>query len=67
MPGRALFGYVDTRFGAFNPLVFTSLSCGALVLALKISVCGDHAHVMAFSVLFEFWSAAAIVISSPPV
>jgi hypothetical protein len=67
MPRRALPGYIATRFGAFNTMIFTSLSCGALVLALWLTVCGEHARVMAFSVLFGFWSVATISISLSPV
>ncbi|RFN45723.1 riboflavin transporter mch5 [Fusarium flagelliforme] len=63
IPGRVLPGYIADRFGAFNTMIFTSLSCGAFVLALWLTAGDSHPRVMAFSVLFGFWSGAAISLS----
>ncbi|KAF4951551.1 hypothetical protein FSARC_12882 [Fusarium sarcochroum] len=63
IPGRVLPGYIADRFGAFNTMILTSFSCGTFVLALWLVAGGDHARVMAFSVLFGFWSGAAISLS----
>lgn len=56
-------GYIADRFGAFNTMVMTSFACGVLILGLWLTAGGDHAKVISFSVLFGFWSGAAISLS----
>ncbi|KAJ3526854.1 hypothetical protein NM208_g10987 [Fusarium decemcellulare] len=63
IPGRVLPGYIADRFGAFNTMCVTALTCGAFILGLWLIADGDHARVTAFSVLFGFWSGAAISLS----
>lgn len=60
IPGRALPGYVADRFGAFNTMSATSLFCSILIFALWLTVGSNEVAITAFSVLFGFWSGAAI-------
>ncbi|KAH6877104.1 major facilitator superfamily domain-containing protein [Thelonectria olida] len=60
VPGRALPGYVADRFGAFNTTCVTALTCAVVILALWQTAGGNEAMTTSFTVLFGFWSGAAI-------
>jgi predicted MFS family arabinose efflux permease len=60
VPGRALPGYVADRFGSFNTMCITSLVCTASIWALWLTAGEDEVRITAFTVLFGFWSGAAI-------
>lgn len=60
IPGRALPGYVADRFGVFNTMLGTSLTCAALILALWLTAARNEAAITAFAVVFGFWSGTAI-------
>ncbi|KAF1996852.1 oxalate/formate antiporter [Amniculicola lignicola CBS 123094] len=59
IPGRALPGYVADRFGNFNVMTVTSLTCSVFIFALWLSA-STPASITAFAVIFGFWSGAAI-------
>ncbi|KAH7011232.1 major facilitator superfamily domain-containing protein [Ilyonectria destructans] len=63
IPGRILPGYIADRFGAFNTMCVTTLTCAAFILGLWLIADGGQAKTMSFSVLFGFWSGAAISLS----
>lgn len=60
IPGRALPGYVADRFGAFNVMSVTSFTCAGFIFALWLTAGSNEAAITAFSVIFGFWSGAAI-------
>ncbi|KAL6914987.1 hypothetical protein FSHL1_012660 [Fusarium sambucinum] len=60
VPGRALPGYVADRFGTFNTMCVTSFFCAALILTLWLTAAGEEARTTSFTLLFGFWSGAAI-------
>ncbi|TXC07953.1 hypothetical protein FocTR4_00002374 [Fusarium oxysporum f. sp. cubense] len=60
VPGRALPGYVADRFGTFNTMCITSFVCAALILTLWLKAAGEEARTTSFTVLYGFWSGAAI-------
>lgn len=60
IPGRALPGYVADRFGIFNTMCVTAVTCATLILALWYTAGGDQAMTISFTMLFGFWSGAAI-------
>lgn len=60
VPGRILPGYVADRFGTFNTMCITATACTVLIFALWVPSGGNTAAVSAFSVLYGFWSGAAI-------
>ncbi|KAM5515567.1 oxalate formate antiporter [Fusarium oxysporum f. sp. phaseoli] len=60
VPGRALPGYVADRFGTFNTMCITSLVCAALILTLWLKAAGEEARTTSFTLLYGFWSGAAI-------
>ncbi|KAF2010721.1 MFS general substrate transporter [Aaosphaeria arxii CBS 175.79] len=60
MPGRVLPGYVADRFGTFNTMCVTAFVCATLLLTLWLTAGGDERRVTAFTILFGFWSGAAI-------
>jgi len=60
VPGRALPGYAADRFGAFNTMCVTGGACTASILALWLTAGESQARTTAFTVLFGFWSGAAI-------
>ncbi|KAI1460556.1 MFS general substrate transporter [Annulohypoxylon moriforme] len=60
VPGRALPGYVADRFGTFNVMCATALTCSAMILALWMTSETNTASITAFAPLFGFWSGAAI-------
>lgn len=60
VPGRALPGYVADRFGTFNTMCITALVCALSIMCIWLTDDGSEAHTTAFTVLFGFWSGAAI-------
>jgi MFS family permease len=60
VPGRILPGYVADRFGTFNTMIITAGVCTLLIFGLWLPSGGNTAAVTAFSVLYGFWSGAAI-------
>ncbi|OTA90257.1 hypothetical protein M434DRAFT_33778 [Hypoxylon sp. CO27-5] len=60
VPGRAFPGYVADRFGTFNVMCATALTCSAMILALWLAVGTNESGITAFAPLFGFWSGAAI-------
>ena len=60
IPGRALPGYVADRFGYFNVMCATSLTCAAFIFALWLPTGTNEAAITAFAVIFGFWSGATI-------
>ncbi|KAI5464239.1 riboflavin transporter MCH5 [Mariannaea sp. PMI_226] len=63
IPGRILPGYTADRFGAFNTMCVAAMVCAALILGLWFTTDGSEEKVMSFTVLFGFWSGAAISLS----
>ena len=63
IPGRMLPGYVADRIGAFNNMCVTSFCCFLSIFGLWLAADGDEKATTAFSVLFGFWSGAAISLS----
>ncbi|KAH6609743.1 hypothetical protein Trco_003089 [Trichoderma cornu-damae] len=63
IPGRALPGFAADRFGAFNILALTSATCAALIFALWYTAGANEAAIYSFTVLYGFWSGAAISIT----
>ncbi|PNP50661.1 hypothetical protein THARTR1_08679 [Trichoderma harzianum] len=63
IPGRALPGYAADRFGAFNVLAICSTTCAALIFALWYTAGTNEAAIYSFTVLYGFWSGAAISIT----
>jgi MFS family permease len=60
VPGRIMPGYLADRFGTFNTIIITAGACTALIFGLWLPSGGNTAAVAAFSVLYGFWSGAAI-------
>lgn len=60
IPGRVLPGYFADRFGVFNVMIATAAACTALVFGLWLPIGSNEAGITAFTVLFGFWSGAAI-------
>lgn len=60
IPGRALPGYVADRFGVFNVMIGTTLTCAALIFALWLTAAQNEAAITAFAVVFGFWSGTGI-------
>lgn len=60
VPGRALPGYVADRVGVFNTMCGTSLVCALSILTLWLTADGSEARTTAFTVMYGFWSGAAI-------
>lgn len=65
VPGRILPGYVSDRFGIFNTMISTTFACAVIVLALWLTAGQNGDALMAFAVLYGFWSGA--IISLTPV
>lgn len=64
VPGRAVPGYVADKMGAYNTMCVTSAVCAAFVFGLWQFAMDDTSKIMAFAVLFGFWSGAAISLTS---
>ncbi|KAM3444647.1 hypothetical protein MY3296_010221 [Beauveria thailandica] len=69
VPGRAIPGYVGDKVGAFNTMCVTSCVCAACIFGMWYGAGSDDGGgagggrgrlVTAFSVVFGFWSGAAI-------
>lgn len=60
IPGRALPGYVADRFGTFNTMCVTTGACMLFVFALWLPAGSNEGTIAAYSVLYGFWSGAAI-------
>lgn len=60
VPGRALPGYAADRFGTFNTMCVTAFCCAAFIWGLWLSAGEDQVKITAFTILFGFWSGAAI-------
>ncbi|KAM5349560.1 hypothetical protein ACJ41O_006065 [Fusarium nematophilum] len=63
IPGRIFPGYAADRVGAFNTMCATSFICAVLIFGLWLTSMGSEARVISFTVLFGFWSGAAISLS----
>ncbi|OQE07423.1 hypothetical protein PENVUL_c013G06052 [Penicillium vulpinum] len=61
--GRVVPGYFADRFGRFNVMIITTLICSVLILALWLPAQSNQAAILAFAVLFGFWSGTAISLS----
>lgn len=60
IPGRALPGYAADRVGVFNTMCVTSFICSAFILGLWLTAAGNEVKTTVFTVLYGFWSGAAI-------
>ncbi|ETS85260.1 hypothetical protein PFICI_03285 [Pestalotiopsis fici W106-1] len=60
VPGRALPGYLADRIGVFNTMCGTAAICAAFILGLWLNADESMALTTSFTVLFGFWSGAAI-------
>jgi predicted MFS family arabinose efflux permease len=60
IPGRAIPGYLADRFGHFNVMCITALTCAVFILSLWFPSSNNNSMVVGFAVLFGFWSGAAI-------
>jgi predicted MFS family arabinose efflux permease len=60
IPGRALPGYVAGRYGTFNVMCVTAFTCTTVIFALWLTAASNEALITAFTVLYGFWSGAAI-------
>lgn len=60
VPGRALPGYLADRIGVFNTMCATAGICAACILGMWLNAHDSRALTTAFTVLFGFWSGAAI-------
>ncbi|EEY19315.1 riboflavin transporter MCH5 [Verticillium alfalfae VaMs.102] len=58
--GRALPGYVADSYGAFNIMSITVIVCTIIIYSLWFNSGSNEAMIQAFTVLFGFWSGAAI-------
>lgn len=60
IPGRGLPGLAADRLGRFNVMIITSLICSIVTFALWMTAEKDLAAITCYSVLFGFFSGAAI-------
>ncbi|KAK1138362.1 hypothetical protein N8T08_002683 [Aspergillus melleus] len=58
--GRVIPGYVADRYGRFNVMILTTFGCTVFTLALWLSAGSNTAAIVAYAVLFGFWSGSAI-------
>lgn len=58
--GRIVPGYAADRFGRFNVMIITTFVCSVLTFALWLPSQSNQAAILAFAVLFGFWSGTAI-------
>lgn len=61
--GRFLPGYMADRFGRYNVMVITATATGIFCLALWIPAGDNVAAIIAFAVLFGFWSGTGICLT----
>ncbi|PYH44618.1 putative oxalate/formate antiporter [Aspergillus saccharolyticus JOP 1030-1] len=60
IPGRAFPGLLADRIGRFNVMALTAIVCAVLTLSLWYKAGTNEAAIIVYSVLFGFWSGAAI-------
>ncbi|KAH7184565.1 major facilitator superfamily domain-containing protein [Fusarium flagelliforme] len=60
VPGRVLPGYAADRFGSFNIMCVTAFCCTLLIWTVWLTATENQAQSTAFTILFGFWSGAAI-------
>jgi predicted MFS family arabinose efflux permease len=60
IPGRALPGILADRLGRFNIMIVTAIGCAVSTLALWYCGGNTKGAVVAYAVLYGFWSGAAI-------
>ena len=60
IPGRMLPGLLADYMGRFNVMAMTAIVCSVCTLALWYNAGSNEGAVIAYSVLFGFWSGAAI-------
>jgi predicted MFS family arabinose efflux permease len=60
VPGRALPGYAADRFGSFNTMCVTTFCCALFIWTVWLTATENQAQSTAFTILFGFWSGAAI-------
>ncbi|KAG9524528.1 MFS general substrate transporter, partial [Aureobasidium melanogenum] len=60
IPGRLLPGYIADRYGRLNTMTVTAVICCLLTFLLWLIGSSSHAAIIAYTVLFGFWSGAAI-------
>ncbi|KAE8409787.1 major facilitator superfamily domain-containing protein [Aspergillus pseudonomiae] len=58
--GRVVPGYFADHYGRFNVMIVTTLVCTVFTLALWLPAGSNTAAVVAYAVLFGFWSGSAI-------
>ncbi|KAF7590239.1 hypothetical protein BBP40_003123 [Aspergillus hancockii] len=58
--GRVVPGYFADRYGRFNVMVVTTFVCALFTLALWLSAGSNGTAIVAYAVLFGFWSGSAI-------
>ncbi|KAJ6138210.1 monocarboxylate permease [Penicillium samsonianum] len=61
--GRIVPGYCADRFGRFNVMIITTFICSVFTFALWLPSQSNQAAILAFAVLFGFWSGTAISLS----
>lgn len=63
IPGRVLPGYFADRFGVFNTMIVTAFVCTVFVLGMWLPLGPNEPGITAFTILFGFWSGAAISVT----
>lgn len=58
--GRALPGYFADRYGRLNVMALTSFVCSVFTLGLWLPIQSNTPGIIAYTVLFGFWSGSAI-------
>ncbi|KAB8238131.1 MCT family MFS transporter [Aspergillus alliaceus] len=58
--GRIVPGYFADRYGRFNVMIVTTFVCTVFTLALWLPAGSNTAAIVAYAVLFGFWSGSAI-------
>lgn len=61
--GRCLPGYMADKFGRYNVMIFTATITSVFCLALWLPAGDNEAAVIAFAVLFGFWSGTGICLT----
>lgn len=61
--GRIVPGYFADRFGRFNVMIVTAFVCSVITFALWLPSQSNRAAILAYAVLFGFWSGSAISLS----
>ncbi|KAJ6155679.1 hypothetical protein N7470_006245 [Penicillium chermesinum] len=58
--GRIVPGYLADRFGRFNVMIITTFACSVITFGLWLPSRSNHAAILAYAVIFGFWSGSAI-------